>query len=307
MSLLGYSYWGADVFGLYRKPGKIAHKRYAQWALFNPIARYFSKHKETQRDPWGLNESCYENFKRHINLRLQLLPLYYTLAAESYRSGIPILRPLLLEYQQDENTMAIWDQFMLGSDILIAPVVEKKIKSRKIYFPKGIWYHWWDDQSFEGPNWIDFPVDEDHLPLFINQQSILPLGPVLDYIPEDHQFKEIDLHLYPSVKAQGKLYEDDGQSLDYQNQAFAEQSFQLDNSNPKEALITISKRQGDYRDSMNTRRISFVLHDFPQPVSIVWNDTAIAWETSKHSEKSYQTISMEADLSQSHTIKVLFK
>jgi len=103
LALAGFSYWTADVFGLSGETTPETHIRYAQWALLSPVARYFVRPEKIDktRFPWSHNAQVEFNFRRYAELRMRLLPYYNTLAHESHLTGIPIMRPLMLEFPED--------------------------------------------------------------------------------------------------------------------------------------------------------------------------------------------------------------
>ena len=123
MSLQGFAYWTADVFGLSGKTTPETHMRYAQWALFNPVARYFWRPEKIDktRKPWSHNQQVFESFKRHTELRYRLLPYYHQLGWEAWQTGIPHMRPMMLEFPGDDRFKAVYDQVMLGNALDALP------------------------------------------------------------------------------------------------------------------------------------------------------------------------------------------
>jgi len=260
MSLLGYAYWGADVLSLYKSPSAELHRRYSQWSIFSPLSRYFSSPHDPNRNPWGIDKECEENFRRHIDLKMRLLPYYYSLARESYDTGIPIIRPLYLEFPSDPHTRPIWQQPMIGDVLMMAPVLEPQTKSIKVYFPKGLWYSWWNDTRFEGPGWFVVPVDDGHLPLFIRGGKPVILGKVLQFIPEDHRFDEIEVHAFPPFDGAAVLYEDDCSTLLYQQGESSTQKFTFISEPVSGMTIAVDPATGTFASQPLKRSITFVLH-----------------------------------------------
>jgi len=261
MSLLGYAYWGADVFGLYRKPRAELHKRYSQWTLFNPIARYFSAPHCPERNPWGMATDWEDNFRRHVNLRMQLLPYFYRLSREAWDAGLPIIRPLCLEFQNDGETRDIWQQAMIGDRVMIAPVLEKRVRQQKVYFPKGIWYSWWDKERYSGPAWHDVKVKPDEAPIFIQGGYPLILGPVIQFVPEGHKFNQLSVHLFPPFEGKASIYEDDGESIGYKDGECAFQDIEFfAGENKTQICIQITPASGEFQGNPVEREMAFNLH-----------------------------------------------
>jgi len=276
MSLLGFAYWGADVFGLYRKPKADTHRRYSQWTLFNPIARYFSAPDVPERNPWGIAHECEASFRNHIELRLRLLPYYYRLAYEAYHLGLPIVRPLAMEFPEEKVTKSMWEQVMIGESLMLSPVLTPNTKQQEVYFPTGKWYQWWNAKLYEGPSWQTIDIKNDEVPLFIKGGSPVVLGPVIQNIPETHQFHSIEVHFYPPFNGATYLYEDDGISTAYQKGELSKQDIHCQTSADNDIIsLEISASSGCYQNQPEIRDVSLVMHNLKEPASVSLNREAI--------------------------------
>ena len=133
LGLLGFAYWTADVFDLDGKATPETHMRYAQWALLNPVARYFWRPPEIDdtRFPWSHGEVALANFVKYTELRYRLLPYLTWLGYQAWQTGIPLMRPLVLEYQNDPRLAGVDDQVMLGEALMICPVTQDGARSEK--------------------------------------------------------------------------------------------------------------------------------------------------------------------------------
>lgn len=247
IGLAGFAYWTADVFGLDGKTTPETHMRYAQWALLNPLARYFWRPAEIDdtRFPWSHGAEAEANFRKYTELRYRLLPYYYALACEARQTGMPFVRPLLLEYPDDPRFADCADQYLLGSDLLVAPVLEAGSRSRRILLPAGTWHDFWSDAKWQGPGGIEYAAPPDCLPVLARGGSILPLGPVLQSIPDGHRFEQLELHAYGPLPAEGSLYDDDGTSREYERGAFCWLGLRIAGSREKPSL-EIQKLAGDW-------------------------------------------------------------
>jgi alpha-glucosidase/alpha-D-xyloside xylohydrolase len=152
--------------------------------------------------------------RKYLELRYRLLPYLYSAVHESAASGMPIMRALWLHYPDDSRAAACEDQYLWGSDILVAPVVEKGATSRKVYLPKGTWFDFWSGERFEGARDISRAVDLETMPLFVRAGGILPLGPVKQYVDEQVE-QPLSISIYPGADGTFLLYEDDGKSFNY--------------------------------------------------------------------------------------------
>ncbi len=261
LAMSGFSYWTADGFGLSGKTDPETHMRYAQWALLSPVARYFVRPAaiDETRFPWSHNAQVEANFRKMAELRLRLLPYYNTLAHESHRSGMPIMRPLLLEFPGDARLRSVDDQIMLGSQLMICPVVERGATSRKITLPEGVWHDFWSERCWEGGSVIEYPAALDCLPLLVRGGSILPMGPVLQSIPDGHQFDQLEFHVWGPFPAQGQFIDDDGQSVAYQDGAFSRTTLRAEQA-ANRLRLRISGVQGKFVGQVNRRRVELILH-----------------------------------------------
>ncbi len=288
MSLLGFAYWGADVLGLYRKPSPELHRRYSQWALFSPIARYFSAPGDDSRNPWGISDECGENFLRHLNLRMKLLPYFYRLAREAYEYGVPILRPLCLEFEKDKDTFSISDQAMIGEALMIAPATGVHRKGRKVYFPSGDWYDWWTGAQYSGPGWRNVYIGDNRVPLFAAGGRPVVLGPMMQYIPEGHRFTDLEVHLFPPFDGSTYIYEDDGATIDYQDGIFSTQGISIKNDKDTSSiLITFDPCTEKFSEQPRIRRLEIVLHNFITVKGITLNGMTLGNTTA---DNNYFTV-----------------
>ncbi|MHA1847679.1 MAG: hypothetical protein ACTSXU_08540, partial [Promethearchaeota archaeon] len=128
-------------------------------------------------------------------LKYQLLPYIYSQSAFSARRGLPLLRAMVLEFQDDPNCVGIDDQYMLGDSILVAPIFERNMQERKIYLPAGKWVDFWTKKTYNGSCWLNRSTPLDIIPMFIRAYSIIPMAPVTPYIPDEF-FKEVVFHVH---------------------------------------------------------------------------------------------------------------
>ncbi len=271
LSLLGFAYWTADVFGLDGKTTPEMHLRYAQWALMTPIARYFIRppHVDNTRFPWSHGPAAETNFRSYAELRYRLLPTYYTLSWEAYRTGIPMLRPMILEFQNDLRMAPIDDQLMLGPNLMLAPVTKEGARTRPIILPKGIWHDFWTERSWEGDTTIDYPAPLDRLPMLVKGGTLLILGVPLQFIPENHRFEKLELHAWPPYNPAvlGELYEDDGVTRAYQQGAYAVTAFSITERN-NTLMTRIAPATGTLPGLPAERELLLIFHRIPRPQGV---------------------------------------
>lgn len=280
LGLAGFAYWTADVFGLDGQTTPEIHMRYAQWALLVPVARYFIRPPavDATRFPWSHNAAVEANFRACAQLRYRLLPTYSALAWEAHQTGLPLLRPLLLEFPDDPRLRTVEDELMLGPSLLLAPVVESGATRRRIVLPAGQWHDFWTDRSWEGGGTIEYDAPLERLPLLVRGGSLLLLGPPLECIPDNHRFDQLELHAWPPYPATTLLYDDDGQTRAYERGACSVTRMTAEAS-VDGVMVCISAAEGSFPEQVTVREITVVLHRTVLPAGVTVNGRpAAGWE-----------------------------
>jgi alpha-glucosidase (family GH31 glycosyl hydrolase) len=301
--MCGYSYWTADVFGLDGKTTPETHMRYAQWSLLSPVARYFVRPPriDDTRFPWSHNTQAEANFRKYAELRMKLLPYFNTLAHESYLTGTPIMRPMVMEFQSDERMRGIDDQIMLGEHLMICPVVQAGAASRQITLPEGMWHDYWSGETWQGGQTIHYDALLDCLPLLVRGGTILPMGPVLQNIPPGHQFEAVEFHLWPPYPAEGLFFDDDGETTAYQHGAFTRTRIRAEQQGDR-VVVRLSGVQGMFDGQVDKRRIDIILHRSPGVLSASVNGT----KTEAQVEPDFVRISFEHEVRRDAIIEIIF-
>jgi len=149
--------------------------------------------------PWQLKKAEQRDLYRYyLKLRYRLHPYLYSAAIEAHRTGRPPLASLVIDYQDDPNTYTQDYEFMLGRQILVAPVLEKG-DSWRVYLPKGRWVHYWTGEKYDGGRTVTVSAPlygTDGLPMFVKAGAIIPMMPEMNYIYEKER-DPITLDVYP--------------------------------------------------------------------------------------------------------------
>jgi len=219
LSISGVPFVGADLGGFFsRDCTPELFIRWIELGIFYPFCRNHSDISSKNQEPWSYGEKTEEISKKYIQLRYQLLPYFYSLFWQARESGIPPLRAMVLEFPRDPETIANDDQFMLGSNLLVAPVCREGARARLVYLPQGEWYDFWSRQKLTGPGYFPVSAPLETIPLFVKSGSVIPLFDVQNYVGEKSQ-EVLNLQIYPG-EGEFLYYEDDGITWDYEQGKF---------------------------------------------------------------------------------------
>ena len=219
-SISGVPYWTTDIGGFFSgNPETESYReifiRWFQWGAFCPI---FRVHGTTYaKEPWMFGPEAEKILVKYIKLRYRLLPYIYSVAWKVTSEGYTMMRPLIMDFRNDQKVLNIDDQYMFGPALMISPVTLPKIPSRKIYLPKtsGGWYDFWTGEKIEGGQYIERSTPLDILPIHIRAGSIVPMGPQLQYAMEK-PMDPIELRIYRGADGSFIIYEDDGETYGYE-------------------------------------------------------------------------------------------
>jgi alpha-glucosidase len=220
VGLSGVGTWAHCMGGFEHQADPELYIRWVQFGMFSPVALVFGMDHPGYKEPWKYGDDALRNFKNYDLLRYRLFPYIYTSMHQQYQTGVPIMRALVLENQDDENVYEIADQYMFGDNMLIAPVTTKGAITRSIYLPKGTWFNYWTNQKYEGKAYHHVVAPLDTLPIFVKGGSIIPMQPEMRYTGEK-PVDVITLDIFPDGDSSYDLYEDDNLSLNYKNGDFA--------------------------------------------------------------------------------------
>jgi alpha-D-xyloside xylohydrolase len=174
--LSGFTYWSQDTGGFVGEPTDELMIRWTQLSIFQSHLRYHGCYPF--REPWQFSEQAQDILREYLNYRYRLIPYLYSESIDCAASGLPLLRPLVLDYQQDPTVHAIDDQFMSGRSILVAPVMREETR-RTFYLPEGVWYDFFNKEASNGRQWITQDCPLNRIPVWLKGGSIIPFGPVV--------------------------------------------------------------------------------------------------------------------------------
>ncbi len=234
----GLAYWGNDIAGWQPLPG--AHTperpvlidpsdardvvgayddypelfvRWFEYGTFSPTLRLHGERKHTE--VWAYGKQAETVAAQYLRLRYSLIPYLYSLGHGAYETGAPFMRALFMDFPHDPAVSNIGDEYMLGPDLLVAPVTDQGVTSRTVYLPAGTeWYDFWTNEKYQGGQTITAAAPIDRIPVFVRAGSILPLGVQVPSTATHQALSEV--RVYPGHDARFALYDDDGISYGYE-------------------------------------------------------------------------------------------
>lgn len=215
MGLSGVANNGCDIGGFWGPhPDAELFVRWVQNGIFQPRFSIHSCNTDnTVTEPWMFQDKT-PLIRDAIKLRYRLMPYLYTLMREAHVHGTPIMRPTFYEFQGDITTYNQSVDFMLGSSLLVANVIEASASNRQVYLPAGSnWYDFYTKQAYAGGQTISVPVELNSIPLFIRDSAILAMDENNPMTARGN-FQKLNLVL-GGANAEFKLYQDDGISQEY--------------------------------------------------------------------------------------------
>ncbi|MYQ76199.1 MULTISPECIES: alpha-xylosidase [unclassified Streptomyces] len=173
LSLSGFGFWSHDIGGFEGTPDPAVFKR---WLAFGLLSSHSRLHGNVSyRVPWEFGEEAVDVARKFTLLKHRLMPYLYGAAATAHRTGIPVMRPMLLEFPDDPATRTLDRQYMLGPDLLVAPVFTEDGQV-EYYVPEGTWTHLLTGETVTGPAWRHETHGFDSLPVLVRPGAVLPWG-----------------------------------------------------------------------------------------------------------------------------------
>lgn len=183
--LSGVVFWGWDLAGFNGDiPTAELYMRSSAMAAFCPIMQYHAESKaefNQDRTPWNIAERTGQQqvidvYRFYANVRMNLIPYIYSEAKKASDTGLPIMRALMIDYPNDERVQGLYDEYLFGESLLIAPIINEGEVSRSIYLPEGKWFSFWTEEVFNGAQFIKVNANVDEIPVFVKANQALILN-----------------------------------------------------------------------------------------------------------------------------------
>ena len=296
-TLCGIPFWNTDIGGFFywdynNDPHNPAlqelHTRWMQWGTFMPLMRnHCSAPMVSELYNFGSEgEWAYDCQVEAIRLRYRLLPYIYSMAGETVQRSGSMMRPLVMDFPSDRRASNLNDEYMFGRNLLVKPVTDPLYTWRdnnkqghtiypdirqaaapvSVYLPKvnskssmvnGQWYDFYTNEQIEGGRSVMRPTPITELPVYVRAGSILPIGPDVQYSSEK-SWDNLEIRVYTGADGSFTLYEDEGDTYNYERGAFTEITFTWNDADRK---LTISDRKGKFKGMLQTRNFRIVLID----------------------------------------------
>jgi alpha-glucosidase len=213
LGLSGYAFVGGDVGGFIGNTTPELLIRWNQLGCFTPFFRNHSSLGSTRQEPWEFGQETLSIIKNNIGQRYELMRQWYHLAYEAHQFGLPMMRPVFLEYPKDINAYDLHEQFLLGENIMVCPIVRPRIKKKMIYLPEGKWYDYWTNEVYNsGYHVID--VNIDNIPVFVKSGSAILKNKLLQSTNELEK-EPVEIQIYGDENFEKTFYLDDGKTNQY--------------------------------------------------------------------------------------------
>ncbi|MCF2488643.1 alpha-xylosidase [Dyadobacter sp. CY347] len=169
LGLSGFTFWSHDIGGFTMKTPEDLYRR---WLLMGLLSSHTRTHGQAPKEPWEYGEDFQNYFRKAVELKYKLMPYIYTQSKLASEQGLPMVRALLVEFPDDPGAWMVDNQYMLGSDILVAPFFENG-KTRQVYLPKGKWVDYQTRKVYDG-GWHDIAAGELEVVMLVREGAVLP-------------------------------------------------------------------------------------------------------------------------------------
>lgn len=224
---VAYGWWSHDIGGHMMKDGTPElYLRWVQFGVFSPIFRFHSTSKAAlDRRPWSKPERIYHATRDAMQLRHALIPYIYSMAWRAHKTGISLVTPMYYGNMESAEAFHAKDQYFFGSELLAAPVL-KPVHAKtghatqKVWFPAGNWFNFFNGEELIGGKWRTIKTALEEIPVFAKAGTIVPLAPKVGWGGIENP-QELDIYVFPGADNRFDLYEDDGETTDYQRGKYA--------------------------------------------------------------------------------------
>ncbi len=284
---VGYGWWSHDIGGhMGGTEEPELYLRWLQFGVFSPILRLHSTNNPYhERRPWGYDAETERHAANAMRLRHALIPYLYTAAWVNHRDGIPPIRPMYHLYPKQEQAYACPNQYTFGSELITAPFTSPRddntrLSRQVIWLPEGDWFDFFNGDRYQGGGWYAIYGKLNCIPVFAKAGAIIPLATSTRCGYTDNP-DVLTIHVFPGENNVYQLYEDDGETLAYQQCEFALTTF-TQSWCKNQTSFEISPIQGETKLLPKERLYKLIFHTIREPqhvsVKIDGNETDLQYD-----------------------------
>ncbi|MFE7578262.1 NPCBM/NEW2 domain-containing protein [Streptomyces sp. NPDC057521] len=271
-TMSGLAYTTGDVDGIFGGSAK-TYTRDLQWKMFLGTTMTMDGWAASDKQPFRYGEPYTSINRDYLKLKESLLPYQYSYAHEATKTGVGMVRPLVLEYPDDPKaaTDAAKYEFMSGEDFLVAPVYEDSTERDGIYLPKGTWTDYWTGRTYQGPVTLDdYSAPLDTLPLFVKAGASVPMWPGIRSYTDRTADSPLAWDIYPQGRSSFTLYEDDGVTREHRDGAYATQTADVraPSRGSGDVTVDIGASKGAFKGKQSSRPYEFTVHTGSEPSAV---------------------------------------
>ena len=307
MGLQGISYMHSDLGGFAgANLDDELYTRWLQYGVFQPIFRPHAQ-EEVASEPVFREPKTKALAKKSIELRYRLMPYIYTMAFENNQTGLPLMRPLFFEEEDNQDLLHISDTYLWGDAFLVSTITDAGLKSKEVYMPKNsVWFDFVSGKKYQGGKSYTIKTREENIPVFVRGGSFIPMVQGMKN-SNGYSLKNMDLHYYHDAsvkKSKGKLYNDNGETPGaYEKGEYEMLRF---NSTYESSRLTIEIATELGRNYQTIdKKITHTIHNIerqPKKVSVDGKKVDFTWD--KQTKTLRFTGELIAGKNQSITIKL---
>ena len=191
LGLCGFSFWSHFIGGF---PYATPEDLYRRWLAFGALTSHSRCHGRPPTEPWEYGEEFTDDFRRTVEMRYRLMPYVYAQAVHASREGHPMLRTLFFEYPEDRTSWLVEDEYLFGTDILVAPLMEEA-RSREVYLPPGFWTDCQSGEAYEGACWHHMSAGEVPVVMLVRDGAAIPHAGLVQST-DRIDWREIELRVF---------------------------------------------------------------------------------------------------------------
>jgi alpha-D-xyloside xylohydrolase len=171
MGLSGFTFWSHDVGGFVQRAPRDLYRR---WLAFGVLTSHTRTHGAPPREPWEYDSAMVVDFQRAVGLKYALMPYIVAQARLASERGHPMMRPLFFDHPSDPTSWTIEDEYLFGTDLLVAPLLADSARARRVYVPPGAWTDYQSGRVYEGARWHEIAPGPIPIVLLVRDHAVIP-------------------------------------------------------------------------------------------------------------------------------------